>query len=112
NLTRLRFEGGIAPRTDLRQAEEILTQAQSNLAQQRTLVAQDVNALQLLVGAPIAPSLLPASVDEAGPTVAELPAGISSDVLLRRPDVVQAEFQLRSANANIGAARAALFPRI
>lgn len=111
-LTRLRLEGGIAPRTDLSQAEEILTQAEASLAQQRTFVAQDVNALQLLVGAPIDPSLLPASIDQAGPTIAELPAGIDSYVLLRRPDVLQAEFQLRSANADIGAARAALFPRI
>jgi multidrug efflux system outer membrane protein len=111
-LTRLRLEGGIAPRTDLSQAEEILSQGQANLAQQRTLVAQDVNALQLLVGAPIAPNLLPPSIDQAGPTVAELPAGVNSYVLLRRPDVVQAEFQLRAANADIGAARAALFPKI
>ena len=111
-LTRLRLEGGIAPRTDLSQAQEILSQAQARLALQRTLLAQDVNALQLLVGAPIAPSLLPSSIDQAGPTIADLPAGLSSDVLLRRPDVLQAEFQLRAANANIGAARAALFPRI
>jgi multidrug efflux system outer membrane protein len=111
-LTRIRLEGGIAPRTDLSQAQEILNQAQANLAQQRTLVAQDVNALQLLVGGPIAPSLLPPSIEQAGPTVAELPAGVSSYVLLRRPDVVQAEYQLRAANADIGAARAALFPKI
>jgi multidrug efflux system outer membrane protein len=111
-LTRLRLEGGIAPRTDLSQAEEILRQAEANLAQQRTFVAQDVNALQLLVGAPIDPTLLPASIDQAGPTVAELPDGLNSYVLLRRPDVLQAEFRLRSANADIGAARAALFPRI
>jgi multidrug efflux system outer membrane protein len=111
-LTRLRLEGGIAPRTDVRQAEQILTEAQADLAQQRTLVAQDVNALQLLVGAPIDPSLLPASIDQAAPTIGELPAGLDSYVLLRRPDVVEAEFQLRAANAQIGAARAALFPRI
>jgi multidrug efflux system outer membrane protein len=111
-LTRLRLEGGIAPRTDVRQAEQILTEAQADLAQQRTLVAQDVNALQLLVGAPIDPSLLPASIDQAAPTIGELPAGLDSYVLLRRPDVVEAEFQLRAANAQIGAARAAMFPRI
>jgi multidrug efflux system outer membrane protein len=111
-LTRLRLEGGIAARTDLSQAEEILTQAQASLAQQQTLLAQDVNALQLLVGMPIDRSLLPASIDQAGPTIAELPAGLDSYVLLRRPDVVQAEYQLRAANADIGAARAALFPKI
>jgi multidrug efflux system outer membrane protein len=111
-ITRLRLDAGIAPRTDLSQAVEILTQAQADLAQQRTFVAQDVNALQLLVGAPINPALLAGSIDEAGATIADPPAGIDSYVLLRRPDVVQAEFQLRAANANIGAARAALFPRL
>lgn len=111
-LTRLRLNGGIAPRTDLRQAEQILDQAQADLARQRTAVAQDVNALQLLVGAPIAPNLLAGSIDEAFGTVVALPAGIDSYVLLRRPDVVQAEYELRAASAQIGAARAALFPRI
>ena len=111
-LTRLRLQGGVAPRTDLSQALQILTQAQADVAQQQTLVAQDVNALQLLVGAPIDRSLLPSSIDQAGPTISELPAGISSEILLRRPDVLQSEYQLRAANANIGAARAALFPRI
>ena len=111
-LTRARLEGGIAPRTDLRQAEEILTAAQADLASQRTALAQDINLLQLLVGAPIDPKLLPGSIDEAAPTIAELPAGLDSYVLLRRPDVLEAEYQLRAANAQIGAARAALFPRI
>jgi multidrug efflux system outer membrane protein len=111
-LTRLRLEGGIAARTDLDQAELILAQAEADLAQQKTLIAQDVNVLQLLVGRPIAPSLLPGSIDDAVPAIAEVPAGLDSYVLLRRPDVLQAEFQLRAANANIGAARAALFPRI
>ena len=111
-ITRVRLEGGVAPRTDLDQAQLILTQAQSDFAQQTTLVAQDVNALQLLVGAPIPSSLLPKSIDDAMPHIAELPAGLDSTILLRRPDVLQAEFQLRSANANIGAARAELFPKI
>lgn len=111
-ITRIRLEGGVAPRLDLDQAQLILTQAQADVAQQTTLVAQDVNALQLLVGAPVPASLLPRSIDDAMPHIAELPAGLNSYVLLRRPDVLQAEFQLRSANANIGAARAELFPRI
>jgi multidrug efflux system outer membrane protein len=111
-LTRARLEGGIAPRTDLRQAEQILEGAKADAADQRTALAQDVNLLRLLVGAEIDPALLPASIDQAAPTVAELPAGLDSQVLLRRPDVVEAEYQLRAANAQIGAARAALFPRI
>ena len=112
SLTRAQLEGGIAPRTSLAQALQILTLAQADLALQKTHVAQDVNALQLLVGAPIDPSLLPASIDQAGPTIATPPAGISSTILLRRPDVVQTEYQLRAYNADIGAARAALFPKI
>lgn len=111
-LTRARLEGGIAPRTDLRQAELVLRSAEASVARQRTALAQDVNLLQLLVGAPIDPALLPVSIEQAAPTVHPLPAGLSSLVLLRRPDVVESEFQLRAANAEIGAARAALFPRI
>ncbi len=111
-LTRARVSGGIAPRTDLRQAEQILATAEANIASQRTARVQDINALQLLVGGPIEPSLLPQSIEEAARTVAELPAGLDSRVLLRRPDVVQAEYELRAANAEIGAARAALFPTI
>ena len=112
NLTRIRLEGGIAPRTDLRQAEQIQSQAQADLARQRSAVAQDVNVLQLLVGAPIDPKLLAGSIDDAFGKIAPVPAGLDSYVLLRRPDVLQAEYQLRAANAQIGAARAALFPRI
>lgn len=111
-LTKLRLDGGIAPRTDLDQAQIIQQTALSDLATQTTAVAQDVNALQLLVGAPVDPSLLPASIEQAAPTIAELPAGLNSSILLRRPDVVQAEYELRAANAEIGAARAALFPTI
>lgn len=112
DLTKKRLDGGIAPRTDLRQAQLVLDTAKADLAQQTTALAQDVNALQLLVGAPVDPTFLPNSIDEAAATVAELPAGLDSSVLLRRPDVVQAEYTLRAANADIGAARAELFPRI
>ncbi|SFR78819.1 efflux transporter outer membrane subunit [Sphingomonas jatrophae] len=111
-LTRARLNGGVAPRTDLRQAEQILATAQADLATQRTALAQDANLLQLLVGAPVDPALLPASIEEAAATVGELPAGLDSTILLRRPDVVQAEYELRAVNAEIGAARAALFPTI
>ena len=111
-LTQARLSGGIAPRTDLRQAEQILETARADLAQQRTLVAQDINALQLLVGAPVDPTLLPASIEEAAPAIVALPAGLDSGILLRRPDVVQAEYELRAVNGEVGAARAALFPRI
>lgn len=112
DLTRARLTGGIAPRTDLRQAEQTLEQARADAAQAKTDLAQDINLLQLLVGAPIDSTLLPASIAEVEPTISALPAGLDSTILLRRPDVVQAEYQLRAANAEIGAARAALFPRI
>src|SRR5437763_2671763 len=111
-LTQLRLRGGVAPRTDLDQAEQILAGAQADLARQRTAVAQDVNALQLLVGGPIDAQLLAGAIAEAFGKRAPVPAGLDSYVLLRRPDVLQAEYQLRAANAQIGAARAALFPRI
>jgi multidrug efflux system outer membrane protein len=111
-LTRLRLDGGIAPRSDLRQAEQILAAAEADIAAQTTALAQDANALQLLVGAPVDPAPLPRSLDDAGEAVRALPAGLDSTVLLRRPDVLQAEYELRAANAEIGAARAALFPRI
>jgi len=111
-LTTQRLNGGIAPRTDLAQAQITLQTALSDLAEQRTALAQDANALQLLVGAPVDPALLPDAIEQAGQTVAELPAGLDSRVLLRRPDVVEAEYELRAANAEIGAARAELFPTI
>ncbi len=111
-LTNARLRGGVSPRTDLRQAQQILYTAQADLAAQRTALAQDVNALQLLVGAPVDAALLPVSIEQALPTVATLPAGLDSAILLRRPDVVQAEYELRATNGEIGAARAQLFPRI
>ncbi|QGN55902.1 efflux transporter outer membrane subunit [Novosphingobium sp. Gsoil 351] len=111
-LTRKRLDGGIAPRTDLRQAELTLHTAEADVAVQTTAIAQDVNALQLLVGAPIDPALLAASISDASARLADIPAGLDSTVLLRRPDVVEAEYNLRAANGDIGAARADLFPRI
>ena len=111
-LTRARLEGGIAPRTDLLQAQQVLETARFDLASQKTALAQDVNALRLLVGGPVDPALLPTSINQALSTFVALPPGLDSRVLLRRPDVVQAEYQLRAANAEIGAARAALFPTI
>lgn len=112
NLTRARLNGGIAPATDLLQSEQVLETARQDLATQRSARARDVNLLQLLAGAPIGPANLPGSIEEAIRTIAPVPAGLDSRILLRRPDVVQAEYELYAANAEIGAARAALFPTI
>jgi multidrug efflux system outer membrane protein len=111
-LTQALLKGGVAPRTDLRQAETVLAQAEADEASLETAVAQDRNALQLLVGAAIEDDLLPASIESLDGQFAEVPAGLDSSILLRRPDVVESEYALRAANARIGAARAAFFPRI
>lgn len=111
-LTKARLDGGVAPRTDLRQAEQILATAEDSIAQQKTALAQDENLIRLLVGADIDRSLLPAGLADVAPGVVSLPAGVNSQILLRRPDVIEAEYRLRAANADIGVARARLFPTI
>jgi multidrug efflux system outer membrane protein len=111
-LTRLRLNGGIAPRTDLRQAEQVLETARGDVAEQKTALAQDENLIRLLVGAEFDRSLLPGGLAEIDSEFAALAPGTSSEVLLLRPDVEQAEHLLRAANADIGVARAELFPRI
>ena len=75
------------------------------------IVAQDINELNLLSGGTVPAELLPAELGAIAPTQ-EIAAGVSSEVLLQRPDVLQAEHRLLAANANIGAARAAFFPRV
>lgn len=111
-LTRSLNQAGLAGKLDVRQAETTVEQAASDVAANVTQVAQDRNALQLLAGAPVADALEPAGLVELVNGVARVPAGVTSDVLLQRPDVLQAEHQLKAANADIGAARAAMFPRI
>lgn len=111
-LSSARLKGGVAARTELRQAEQVLETANGDVASQKALLAQDINALRLLVGADFDEALLPAGIDEVNAGLAELPAGMDTQVLLRRPDVVQAEYELRAANADIGVARAQLFPTI
>ena len=111
-VTRARFQGGIASELDVFQARTFSEQARSDVARLTTQVAQDRNALELVVGAPAADVDLPADVDDPGVAIANLPAGLPSSVLLSRPDVIQAEDVLKGANANIGAARANFFPDI
>ncbi|CAG1015152.1 Outer membrane protein OprM [Burkholderiaceae bacterium] len=111
-LTKLKFDHGAASEIDFRQAESLVESARVALAQQTRQRALDQNALVLLLGQPL-PADLPPGLPAADQRLAaELPAGLPSEVLIRRPDVRAAEQQLIAANANIGAARAAFFPRI
>lgn len=112
DLTRSLNAAGLAGKLDVHQAETTVEQAASDVAANITQVAQDRNALDLLVGAPVEEGLLPQSLDNLIAGVAKVPAGLTSDILLQRPDVLQAEHQLKAANADIGAARAAMFPTI
>ena len=111
-LTRKRFEGGATSELDVRQAETLAEQSRSDEATLAALVDQDRNALRLLVGAEVPADLLPTGDLEAIRIRADLPAGLPAEVLTKRPDVLSAEHTLQSENANIGAARAAFFPRI
>ena len=112
DLTRAQFDKGIASELDVQQAETNLQDARFDVAQLTTQIAQDQNALNLLAGTTVSADLLPAGIGTGDFTMAELPAGLDSTVLLKRPDVLQAEDQLKGENANIGAARAAFFPTI
>ncbi|MFB3925516.1 MAG: efflux transporter outer membrane subunit [Syntrophales bacterium] len=110
-LIRKRYDLGMASELDLRRAQSQVDAARGDVARYMQFAAQDENALNLLAGSRVPPELLPP--DLTGIAVPkEVTAGLSSEVLLRRPDVLAAEHQLKAANANIGAARAAFFPRI
>ncbi len=111
-LTREQFRIGVGSELEVRQAETNYQSARNDIAALETQVARDQNALTLLVGATVSTDLLPAEFAEAPLTRDALPADISSTVLLRRPDVLRAEHQLIAEHANIGAARAAFFPKI
>jgi multidrug efflux system outer membrane protein len=111
-LVRRRYEGGIASMLDLQQAETLLEQARGDVARATTIAAQAKNALDLVVGAPVDEALLPTDLEGQTIPTLDVEAGLPSQVLLRRPDVLQAEHELKAANADIGAARAAFFPSI
>ncbi|MBB3844973.1 efflux transporter outer membrane subunit [Xanthomonas arboricola] len=110
------FELGVASQLSLRQAQTTVESARVDVERYTAQVAQDRNALVLLVGTQVPAELLPqalpdgASVD--GNVLTSVPAGLPSQLLQRRPDILEAERNLRAANANIGAARAAFFPSI
>jgi multidrug efflux system outer membrane protein len=110
-LIRKRVDVGLASELDLQQAQSQVDAAVRDVARYTQLAAQDENALNLLVGSPLPPELLPPELGNVVPP-REISPGLSSEVLLQRPDVLAAEHRLKAANANIGAARAAFFPRI
>ncbi len=112
DLTSAQFRIGVASELESRQSETNYQAARNDIAVLRTQIARDRNALDLLVGAPVEPALLPTTLGDARAAIEVLPTDLSSAVLLRRPDVLQAEHQLIAQNANIGAARAAFFPTI
>jgi multidrug efflux system outer membrane protein len=113
-LVQLRFDNGASSELDLRLSQSLVETARVTLAQQQRQRALDENALALLLGQALPPEALArlATPSLSALRLPELPSGLPSDLLTRRPDIRQAEQQLIAANANIGAARAAFFPRI
>lgn len=112
SLTQRSFDVGVATALELAQARTAVETARAAQAQYSRAVAQERNALELLLGQPLAASPAPADLVGARRLLADFPVGLPSDLLLQRPDIVQAEHLLRAANASIGAARAAFFPSI
>lgn len=116
NLVQLELQNGIGTAMTVAQAQSTYDTAQTSVAQYQRQVDQDMDALVLLVGTPLSPSLVEQmqAVDglSAEPALPRVPAGLPSELLTRRPDIQAAEHALLSANANIGAARAAFFPSI
>ena len=112
DLIKKRFEMGAASELDLRTAEGQVQAVQVNSATFLQLLAASENALTLLVGEPLPDDLPPGKPFQQQHLLTDLPVEVPSEVLLRRPDILAAEHTLIAANADIGAARAALFPRI
>ena len=110
-LIQHRFDAGASSQLDLRQAQTRVEAARVDSALYTAQLAQTENALTLLVGTPVPAELLPSELSSVA-ALQPLPAGLPSEVLLQRPDILAAEHRLKSANANIGAARANFFPRI
>ncbi len=110
-LTSRSNEVGVSSALDLSQARTSVESARVALARYQRQVAQDQNNLTLLLGTNL-PGNMPATQPLSADLLSEVPAGLPSDLLQRRPDILQSEYQLKAANANIGAARAAFFPSI
>ncbi|QBE62172.1 efflux transporter outer membrane subunit [Pseudoduganella lutea] len=111
-LSQRRFEAGATSGLDMYEAQTSVETARSDVAVYTAQVAADRNALALLAGAPVPAELLPRDTLQPVTQLADLPEGVPSEVLARRPDVMNAERTLQAQNANIGVARAAFFPSI
>lgn len=112
SLTRRLHAAQQASGLDVAQAEGQAATAEADIEGRRRVLAQSRNALVLLIGVDLPTDLPPAMALADGPMLDRLPAGLPSDLLVRRPDILQAERNLAAANADIGAARAAFFPRL
>lgn len=112
DLIKARVENGIDSDLDLSSAQTVYYRAKADIDNFNTLIEQNKNALNLISGTTVTPELLPNNLNDLTNSIKSPQIGISSDVLLNRPDIIMAEHQLKAANANIGAARAAFFPRI
>jgi len=113
DLTKLRFDAGVSSELDLNRSETAWREAEVDIAAQTRRVAQDRNALALLVGEPLPAEIATGEHAIDAQTFSKtLPAGLPAELLVRRPDVRAAEHALKAANADIGAARAAFFPSI
>jgi outer membrane protein, multidrug efflux system len=110
-LIKRRYEVGASSKLDLRQAQTRVDAARVDIARYTGIVALDENALTLLAGSPVPDGLLPTELGTVS-ALKDISPGLPSEVLQNRPDILQAENQLKAANADIGAARAAFFPRI
>ncbi|MFH8135565.1 efflux transporter outer membrane subunit [Pantoea osteomyelitidis] len=111
-LTKISYDGGVSSEQELAEAETTVRSAEADVASYTRQVRQDVNALRLLAGTSLPASLLAHATLNANWQFPQTPAGLPSDLLTRRPDIIAAEHSLKAANANIGAARAAFFPSI
>ena len=111
-LTAKRHELGASPALELEQVRGQVAAARGDVARLAGQVARDRNALDLLAGAQVDAALLPDAGVRDVTGLAAVPAGLDAGALLRRPDVIAAEYRLLAANADIGAARAAFFPSI
>ncbi|MDH1701046.1 efflux transporter outer membrane subunit [Comamonas terrigena] len=111
-LTQAKHQFGVASAVDVSQVQTSVESARADVASYTTALEQARHALDLAVGSHVADALLPRTTSTGDVALARLPDALSSEVLLQRPDVMAAEHALKAANADIGAARAAFFPKV